>query len=301
MNGYLSALAKGHGEKTWLVKVETCTTLSRRVLPVQWGGRGRILLSTVPIASRIAQGLAVCYSSLMESTQLQNYNKHNIATVSHDAGHKKIVIFCHGYRSSTIGPNRFFVRAARKLADHGISSLRFDQYGSGNSEGDFYDSSFNDWVATTKAIVEEYTNRGYAVALFGQSMGGSTVLAAAADLGSLRAIVSWVPDASVDDFHAPESGVIEEGGQIVRSSYWQEAHDARVGDRLPDIKVPAYIVQCTADEYVDQANREKLIKNALPQHTIENFEGYKHSSWTYEQSEDIIVKSVDFLVKHLGN
>ena len=232
---------------------------------------------------------------------MQSYNGHNIATVFHDAGRKKIVIFCHGYRSSSIGPNRYFVRAARKLADHGISSLRFDQYGSGNSEGDFFDSSFNDWVATTKAIVQDYVDHGYTVALFGQSMGGSTVIVAAADLSNLRAIVSWVPDASVDDFHAPDGGVIEEGGQIVRSLYWQEAHDARVGDRLPDIKSPAYIVQCTADEYVDRANREKLIKNAQPQHTVENFEGYKHSSWTYEQSEDIIAKSVDFLVKHFGN
>lgn len=237
----------------------------------------------------------------MESMQLQNYNGHNIATVFHDAGRKKIVIFCHGYRSSAIGPNRFFVRAARKLADHGISSIRFDQYGSGNSEGDFFDSSFNDWVATTKTIVQDYVDHGYTVALFGQSMGGSTVLAVAADLSNLRAIVAWVPDASVDEFHAPDSGVIEESGQIVRASYWQEAHCAHVGDRLPDINASGYIVQCTADEYVDQANREKLIKNAQPQHTVENFEGYKHSSWTYEQSEDIITKSVDFLVKHFGN
>ena len=228
----------------------------------------------------------------MESTQLQSYKGHNIATFFHDAGGKKVVIFCHGYRSSTIGPNRFFVRAARKLAEHGISSLRFDQYGSGNSEGDFFDSSFNDWVATTKTIVQDYAGRGYTVALFGQSMGGSTVVVAAADLSNLCAVVAWVPDASVDEFHAPDSGIIEESGQIVQASYWQEAHDAHVGDRLPDVKAPAYIVQCTADEYVDQANREKLIKNAQPRHMIENFEGYKHSSWTYEQSEDIITRSV---------
>ena len=233
----------------------------------------------------------------METTQTVPYNGHKIATAFHDAGDKKLVVFCHGYRSSTIGPNRFFVRAARKLAEHGISSLRFDQYGSGNSEGDFFDSSFNDWVATTKAIVQEYIGNGYSVALFGQSMGGSTVIVAAADLNDLAAVVAWVPDASVDEFHAPESGIIEESGQIVRASFWQEAHNARVGDRLPDVKAPAYIVQCTADEYVDAANREKLMQNAQPQHTVESFEGYKHSSWSYEQSEDIIEKSVSFLVK----
>jgi alpha-beta hydrolase superfamily lysophospholipase len=235
----------------------------------------------------------------MENTQIQIYNGHRLATVFHDTGDKKLVIFCHGYRSSTIGPNRFFVRAARKLAEHGISSLRFDQYGSGNSEGDFFDSSFNDWVATTKAIVQDYFSKGYAIALLGQSMGGSAAITAAAESSELTAVVAWVPDASVDEFHPPVSGAIEEGGQIVQASFWQEAHDARVGDQLPKVKAPVYIVQCTADEYVDAANREKLIQNAQPQHTVENFEGYKHSTWTYGQSEDIINKSADFLVKLL--
>ncbi len=234
----------------------------------------------------------------MERSQIEQYNGHAINTIFHDAGGKKVVVFCHGYRSSSIGPNRFFVRAARALAKHGISSLRFDQYGSGNSEGDFFDSSFVDWVATAKNITQRYMSMGYEVALFGQSMGGSTVLALGSEMPDLTAIVAWVPDASADDFHLPESGVIEESGQIVQATYWQEAHDMNIGDRLVDIQAPTYIVQCTADEYVDEKNRNKIIKNAQPHHVIANMEGYTHSSWTYEQSKDIISKSVDFLINH---
>ncbi len=233
----------------------------------------------------------------METTQTVTYNGHKIATAFTDAGGKGLVIYCHGYRSSTIGPNRFFVRAARKLAERGISSLRFDQYGSGNSEGDFLDSSFDDWIATTKAIFQEYIRKGFRVALFGQSMGASTAIVCAAELRGVVAMVAWVPDASVDEFHAPESGIIEEGGQIVRASFWQEAHNTRVGDRLSSVNAPAYIVQCSADEYVDEANRKKIMETAQQNHTLENFEGYKHSSWTYEQSEEIINKSVDFIVR----
>jgi len=233
----------------------------------------------------------------MESTQTRKYNGHDIATVFHDTNSKDIVIFCHGYRSSTIGPNRFFVRAARKLAEHNISSLRFDQYGSGNSEGDFFDSSFADWVATTKVIAQDYLDIGYRVALLGQSMGGSTVIVAASELSALTSMVAWVPDASVDEFQTPESGVIEESGEIVTASYWQEAHDVNVGERLLRIEAPSYIVQCTADEYVNQMNRDVLTRNAQPQHMVDKFDGYTHSSWTYRQSEDIIAKSVDFLVR----
>ncbi len=235
----------------------------------------------------------------MEITANYKINGHNIATVFHDAGSKKIVIFCHGYRSSSIGPNRFFVKAARKLANNGISSLRFDQFGSGNSEGDFMDSSFNDWIKTAETLVKDYLGKGYLVALWGQSMGGSTALKVAADNPKISAVVSWVPDASVDTFMPSTEGWEEEEGQRVQSLFWLEAHSIDFADCLSKIKFPAYIVQCTNDEYVDEANRESISSNAQHNHVVNVFRNYCHSKWTYEQAEEIINKSVDFLVKNL--
>lgn len=228
---------------------------------------------------------------------IEHLNGHNLAVSFHDAGTKDVVIFCHGFRGSSIGPNRFFVRAARKLAAEHISSLRFDQFGSGNSEGDFRESSFNDWVSTTRIIVRKYLDDGYRVALFGQSMGGSTVLAVGAETLHLTAIVAWVPDAGIDTFTYPESGIIEESGQVVQASYWQEAHDARIADAFTRVKAPTYVVQCTADEYVDEANRRALAERAAPHQRIDTFEGYRHSSWSYKESEDIIDRSVAFLAR----
>src|SRR5690606_5979559 len=124
----------------------------------------------------------------------------------HNTQIKKVVIFCHGYRGTSVGPNRFFVRAARKLANNGISSLRFDQYCSGNSDGDFADSSFNDWVATTTKIVEDYLSKDYEVALFGQSMGGATVICVGSTVADITAAVAWVPDPNVEPFSSPENG-----------------------------------------------------------------------------------------------
>ncbi|MCR4334864.1 MAG: lysophospholipase [Patescibacteria group bacterium] len=238
---------------------------------------------------------------MKEFTQDQNFNGHRVVTAFHDADSKSIVIFCHGYRGTSVGPNRFFVTVARQLAKQGISSLRFDQYGSGNSEGDFFDSSFLDWMETTKAISENYLKQGYKVALFGQSMGGAAVIAVGSELPNLSAIIAWSPDPNVDKFIAPENGIIEESGQIVQARFWQEAHDAKVADKLSLIKTPMYIVQCTADEYVDEQNRNAISKNAQQNHKVENFEGYSHSKWTYEQSKEIIDRSINFLVQYLKN
>lgn len=237
---------------------------------------------------------------MKETIQFQNYYNHRIATVFHDADSKNIVIFAHGFQSTSIGPCRRFVGCARKLSQRGISSLRFDQYGSGNSEGDFFDSSFDDWVKTIRTIAENYLAQDYKVALFGQSMGGAAVLAVGFELPDLSAIVAWSPDPNVDKFVPPENGIDEENGQIVQASFWQEAHDAKVADKLSLIKTPMYIVQCTADEYVDELNRNAIIRNAQSNHKVENYEGYPHSKWTYQQGKEIIDKSVIFLANYLN-
>lgn len=232
----------------------------------------------------------------MEHTFDKQVGGRRLACVLHDTKSKRIVIFCHGYRSSSIGPNRFFVRVSRQLFYLGISSLRFDQYGSGNSEGDFIESRFNDWVSATIEIANEYLARGFEVALFGQSMGGSTVIAAAANLPQIKAAVAWVPAANVHAFVWPKTGTIEEEGQVVSAKFWQQAHRARISDKLKQVKVPMYIVQCSNDEFISSDNRQAIVDSAQQDHVVEMYEGYTHSSWTYKDATQIIQRSVSFLV-----
>jgi alpha-beta hydrolase superfamily lysophospholipase len=233
----------------------------------------------------------------METVGTLNINNHNIAYVFNDAGSKNLVIFCHGFRGTSIGPSRTFVRATRKLSKIGISSLRFDQYGCGNSDGDFKDSSFNDWIDTTSEIVKEYQAKGYRVALFGQSMGGSTVLIAGSQNKKVVSIVAWVPAAQVVNFTPPKSGFMEEAGQVVQSDFWKESHDANIIHYLREIDSPLYIVQCSDDEYITKEDHKAIIENVKQNHKIEMYEGYKHSTWTYDQANEIIDKSIEFIKK----
>src|SRR4051794_39703012 len=94
-----------------------------------------------------------------ERVAFQTVNGHRLATYFHDAGSENVVVFCHGFRGSSLGPNRLFIRAARRLEMAAISSLRFDQYGCGNSEGELEDASFDDWVATAAEITRAHLSR----------------------------------------------------------------------------------------------------------------------------------------------
>lgn len=235
--------------------------------------------------------------SATETSSAIQVDDRRLACVTHDAG-DDIVLFCHGFRGEKSGPNRTFVSAARALASCEISSLRFDQYGSGDSEGEFIDSRFDDWVDVIRTVAGRYLDQGRRVALFGQSMGGSAVICAAAET-PVSAVVAWVPDASTDTFVPSSEGFVEEGGQRVANTFWVEAHRADIVAKMGKITAPCYLVFGTNDDYVSEENRQALINASKPADKIDVFDGYPHSAWTFDQAEDIIDRSISFLTTQL--
>src|SRR5271155_5466123 len=61
----------------------------------------------------------------------------HLAAVLHRAPGKRLVILCHGFTGNKIESGRLFVQTARALQQAGISALRFDFMGSGDSSGEF--------------------------------------------------------------------------------------------------------------------------------------------------------------------
>lgn len=222
-----------------------------------------------------------------------------LACAAHEVDSDAVVLFSHGFRGERTGPNRTFVVAARRLAAVGVSSVRFDQYGSGDSDGDFIDSRFTDWIDTIQVLARRHLEQGRRVALWGQSMGASAALSAAANL-AVSAVVAWVPDASVDPFTPGSDGYVEEGGQRVGNAFWQQANDADVPARFQEVVAPCYLVFGTGDAYVSTENRDALTRNAKSSDRIDVFDGWPHSDWTAEQADTVIDRSIAFLAPHLA-
>jgi pimeloyl-ACP methyl ester carboxylesterase len=230
-----------------------------------------------------------------ERLTFMEVNGRQIAAAVHDAPRKRLVLMCHGFRGDKLGPNRTFVRLARRLQSAGVGSLRFDQYGSGDSAGDFFDSSFAGWVKTTTTLAQRFLDDDYRVALLGQSVGGTAALIAAAELGErLASAVAWVPDPSVDA-PSPEGAFMEEGGQRVRWRYWQEAYQANAASRFSEIVAPTLVFLATDDAYVSPENQQVLLASRQPHQQIVMLEGHTHSGWTYDQAENIIAQTVNFI------
>ena len=227
-----------------------------------------------------------------------------LAHVLHDAGAgSPIVVMAHGFKSTKIGPSRYFVPLARKLADRGISTYRFDQAGSGDSEGLFDDSSFTGWVAAITEIASTFASSERPVALLGQSMGGSATMTATPALdGLLRCVALWSPGPMLDRLERVEfdGDWMEEDGQRVNANFWR---DAAAIDFLRDyaaLDVPAYIVFGTADDLILEREMRAVESAARPGDTVRVIEGMPHSAWPYPLREEIIDETAAFLARHLS-
>ncbi|HEX4198503.1 MAG TPA: alpha/beta fold hydrolase [Caulobacteraceae bacterium] len=83
------------------------------------------------------------------------------------------------------------VRISQALADMGIGVLRFDFTGLGDSEGEFAATGFSSNVEDLIAAARHMAGHGHAPSLLiGHSLGGAAMLAAAADIGSAKAVAT---------------------------------------------------------------------------------------------------------------
>ncbi len=107
------------------------------------------------------------------------------------------VLFCHGFGGNKIGKFRLAVKLAERLSQIGIASLRIDFRGSGDSEGDFADTTIQTQLDDAK-IALQYLQEHPSIdtsniAVAGRSLGGAIATHLAAEHGQIRALALWCP------------------------------------------------------------------------------------------------------------
>lgn len=202
-----------------------------------------------------------------------------------DNSSKKIVIMSHGFRGTSEGPARQFVDFQRILNKAGFSVLRFDQPNSGNSEGDYIDTSFKEWINTIVYFAKKYLDSGYEVNLLGQSMGASAIVTASNDpriKNQIPCMLLWVPDPETD-FSGEAEKIYEEGGQKYKGRFWQEAKDANFLQCLNNYQGKIHLVYGEIDRYVVRDLMDKTMQIVKDKgQTVMVLKGQDHSPWEYD-------------------
>ncbi len=104
------------------------------------------------------------------------------------------VVLFHGFAGDRMESHWMFVKCSRALARAGIASLRFDFYGSGESDGGFREMSLRGEIADGRAAVALMRGQKEIdperVGLLGLSLGGAVAASLALSVRA-KAIVLW--------------------------------------------------------------------------------------------------------------
>ena len=104
------------------------------------------------------------------------------------------VVFFHGFTGDRMESHWIFIKCARALARAGIASLRFDFYGSGESEGEFREATLRTEIADAEDAVKFFRRQpgidATRVGLCGLSLGG-LIAASIAHRARAKALVLW--------------------------------------------------------------------------------------------------------------
>ena len=201
---------------------------------------------------------------------------------------RAFALFAHCFSCSS--QSHAAKRIAQALTLHGMATLRFDFTGLGASGGAFADSHFAANVEDLKHAATYLAEKYQAPTIFvGHSLGGAAVIAAAADVPSVKAVVTI--GAPFDPAHVlhhfgSQIDEIERAGEAevriagrtftVRKDFLDAARGQDQGRRLAELKRALLVMHSPIDEIVGVENAREIFDAAKHPKSFMALDGSDH-------------------------
>lgn len=189
-----------------------------------------------------------------------------------DSPPRAFAIFAHCFAGSRQTPGA--ARTAKRLAHHGIATLRFDFPGLGQSDGDFADTSFSQNVDDIVAVAD-WLSQNYSPPqlLMGHSLGGAAALAAGSRIRSLKAVATigapFDPAHSVLHYadkigEVDANGAVEVtlGGRklIISRGFLEDLAETNPETYLAKLRKPLLTIHSPTDATVSINNAQTILR-----------------------------------------
>ena len=186
------------------------------------------------------------------------------------------------------------IRAAKRVAEGltalGIAVLRFDFTGLGSSEGEFANTTFSSNVGDLVAAANELRRSASAPAiLIGHSLGGTAVLAAAAEVAEARAVVTIAAPCDPSHVTGLFKDRLEEiaaegevqatlGGRQFRISrgFIDDLAEHKLMERIANLRKALLIFHSPTDEIVALDNASRIFAAAKHPKSFVSLAGADH-------------------------
>lgn len=200
-----------------------------------------------------------------------------------------VVVFSHCFTCNK--DLKAIVRLGRDLAARGVTVLRYDMTGLGNSDGDFSKTDFTTNLADLRAAVAYMLEAfGRVTGLLGHSFGGAASLAYAGEiadkgspLGAVAALAAPSDTQHLANLLARRNPAIEGSGQgmveiggrpwLIRRQMLDDFRRHRLEDSIAKIAVPLMVLHSPVDETLgfDHALRIMQLAGSARENRIEPF------------------------------
>lgn len=223
------------------------------------------------------------------------------------------VVLFHGFTGDRMESHWIFVKCSRALMQAGIASLRFDFYGSGESDGEFREMSLRGEIADGRAAVaflrEQPEINLSRVGLLGLSLGG-TVAAALAPSVQANVLVLWSAVAHT----ARLRDLMKQSAKRIAGKASASEYDAReLSPRLIEdvlkvepirhvarFKGPTLIIHPEKDEAVPLSHAHDFIQAAGAEaKEIAIIPGADHVYTSVPWEHEVIARTVQWFGRHL--
>ncbi|MEM1553924.1 MAG: alpha/beta hydrolase [Thermoproteota archaeon] len=224
------------------------------------------------------------------------------------------IIFSHGFTGNKIEAHRLFVRAARRASKEGFVAVRFDFRGSGESDGEFEDTTISSEVSDLNAILNFIVERKEVVkekiGLVGLSLGGVVSIITASRNPIVKSVCTWSspayfrppPKSSfLGDLSQLEKGYLDlPSGYRIKRSFFEDAQKYDVLDSCAKISPrPLLIIHGSNDNIAPVDHAQALYERAGEPKKIVIIEGADHSFNRRDWEDKVIDLTVEWFKETL--
>lgn len=217
-----------------------------------------------------------------------------------------VVIMYHGFTGNKMETNGIFKSFSRLIAELGYGSLRMDFSGNGESDGEFYEMTF-DSLLSEAILMLDYVKRMPGVKkiiILGFSMGGAIASLVAKEQGEdVDALLLWSPAGNMVELiggifekHAKVGKNIDFGGWEISPNLYRTVKKYDFYEGLEKYENPTLIIHGSNDLSVNYKWGERFAI-VLPNSEFILIEGAPHGYNSLIFKQELFEKSIKFIEK----